>query len=60
MADILPFAKSGSPRPRDRRSVTGEVVIFPGIRIEYHHAPPTPPAKPRQRRAKRNSDALTA
>ena len=52
--------EAGRPRPRDRRSATGEVVIFPGVRVEYHDRPPTPPAKPRQRRAKRNSDALTA
>jgi len=62
MAEILPFAKSGSHRPRDRQSATGEVVIFPGIRVEYHDGPGTPPVKPRQRRTKRNpsGDALTA
>ena len=40
----------------------GEVVIFPGIRVEYHDQPPTPPAKQRQRRGKRSSakDALSA
>ena len=61
MAEILPFANSGSHRPRERLHASGEIVIFPGVRVEYHDRPPNPPAKPRQRRAKRNSsaDALT-
>lgn len=63
MAEILAFAKIGSHRPRDdRHSATGEVVIFPGIRVEYHDGPGTPPMKPRHRRAKRNpqTGVLTA
>lgn len=62
MAEILPFAKTGPHRPRDRQNAVGEVVIFPGVRVEYHDGPPTPPVRPRQRRQKRNSgtDALTA
>jgi hypothetical protein len=62
MADILPFVLSGSNRPSDRQGALGEIVIFPGVRVEYHDRPPTPPAKRRQRRQKRNaaSDALTA
>jgi hypothetical protein len=62
MAEILPFARTGSYRPKDRQKQAGEVVIFPGVRVEYHDHPPTPPAKPRQRRSKRGSrsDALTA
>jgi len=61
MAEILSFAKSGSSRPRAPQHVSGEIVIFPGVRVEYHDRPPSPPAKPRQRRLKRDgaSDALT-
>jgi hypothetical protein len=61
MAEILPFVASGSNRPRDRQNARGEIVIFPGIRVEYHDRPTSPPAKHRQRRVKRNvtSDALT-
>src|SRR5258708_1883063 len=60
MAEILPFATSGSNRPRERQHGSGEIVIFPGVRVEYHDRPPSPPAKPRHRRLKRNSasDAL--
>jgi hypothetical protein len=62
MAEILPFARTSASRPRDRHNITGEIVIFPGVRVEYHDNPPTPPAKPRQRRNRRSpaSDALTA
>ena len=62
MAEILPFARTSSSRPRDRRNVAGEIVIFPGVRVEYHDSPPSPPVKPRHRRTKRGStsDALTA
>lgn len=62
MAEILPFAKSGSTRPRGPQEVSGEIVIFPGVRVEYHDRPASPPPKPRQRRAKRDrgdSGALT-
>ena len=55
MAEILPFITSGSNRPRERQHALGEIVIFPGVRVEYHDRPKDPPAKPRQRRAKRNS-----
>jgi len=60
MAEILPFASSGPSRPRERQHVSGEIVIFPGIRVEYHDRPPSPPAKPRHGRPRRNRsrDAL--
>jgi len=62
MAEILLFARTSSSRPRDRQKVTGEIVIFPGVRVEYHDNPPSPPVKPRHRRNRRSpaSDALTA
>ena len=62
MAEILPFAISASKRVPRHREGAGEVVIFPGIRVEYHEGPPSPPTKGRQRRGKRGSakDALSA
>jgi hypothetical protein len=58
MAEILPFAIGDPRRTRHRRSgageSVGEIVIFPGIRIEYHDGPPTPPTKG-DRRGKSNS-----
>ncbi len=36
MAEILPFS-AGRAKPRSgERDTVGEVIIFPGIRIEYH------------------------
>jgi hypothetical protein len=62
MADILPFAISASKPPRPHSQGAGEVVIFPGIRVEYHEFPPEPPTKGRHRRAKRDvaKDVLSA
>jgi hypothetical protein len=62
MAEILPFAISASKRTPRHREGTGEVVIFPGIRVEYHDGLPTPPTKRRPRRGKRGAgkDALSA
>jgi len=61
MADILPFAIGASKPSRPHSQRAGEVVIFPGIRVEYHEFPPEPP-KGRHRRAKRDAakDALSA
>ena len=47
MAEILPFAISASKRAPRHREGAGEVVIFPGIRVEYHDGPPSPPTKRR-------------
>jgi hypothetical protein len=55
MAEILPFAISASKRPPRHREGTGEVVIFPGIRVEYHDGAPPPPTKGRSRRGKRGA-----
>ena len=62
MADILQFAISASKRTRRHRESVGEVVIFPGIRVEYHESPPQPPTNGRQRRSKRGTakDVLSA
>jgi hypothetical protein len=55
MAEILPFAISATKRPPRQREGVGEIVIFPGIRVEYHDSMPPPPTKGRSRRGKRGS-----
>jgi hypothetical protein len=61
MAKILPFAKSKAGRKQAAPRSAGEIVIFPGVRIEYHDRPPETEPKHRQR-ARRNSseDVLSA
>jgi hypothetical protein len=61
MAEILPFS-TGRAKPRSgERDPAGEVIIFPGIRIEYHEDQPAL-AKRGRRGARRNTpkDALSA
>jgi hypothetical protein len=53
MAEILPFTSADAHRRRKVADTAGEVVIFPGIRIEYHENAPAPDATKRQRRARR-------
>jgi hypothetical protein len=63
MAKILPFARGRGTRRLSQRGATGEIVIFPGIRVEYHDSPPQPAQKRRQPRGRRGSakdDALSA
>jgi hypothetical protein len=62
MAEILPFAKGRAERKRDAGKAAGEIVIFPGVRVEYHDPSHEPPGKPRSRRPRRNSagDVLSA
>jgi hypothetical protein len=55
MAKILPFARGGAGRKPAARKGAGEIVIFPGIRVEYHDRSPEPEAKGRRRRVRRNS-----
>jgi hypothetical protein len=60
MAKILQFA----PLPADQRRRTPEapceVVIFPGVRVEYHDVPPHPAGSGGSRRARRRSAAKSA
>jgi hypothetical protein len=53
MASILLFEAREDAKPRDREAIDaprGEVVIFPGVRIErYEHDPETPAEAPRRR-----------
>jgi len=42
MADILPFVKEKGARAKSAAPRAGELVIFPGVRIEYHDPAPTP------------------
>ena len=61
MAEILQFAKGSTARKRTPGEAAGEIVIFPGVRVEYHEAP-QPPAKRKRRRGRRaaTKDALSA
>jgi hypothetical protein len=49
MAKILPFATAQRTRKRYTGGGTAEVVIFPGIRVEYHDEPTKPAGSPRRR-----------
>jgi hypothetical protein len=62
MAEILPFARGRVARAPAVRKDAAEIVIFPGVRVEYHDRTPEPKAKLRRRRGRRNStkDALSA
>jgi hypothetical protein len=62
MAKILPFAKGRVGRKPTAQQGTGEIVIFPGVRVEYHDQTPAPEAKQRRRRVRRNpaEDVLSA
>lgn len=53
MAEILPFTSADTHRRRKVADAAGEVVIFPGIRIEYHDNASPPDASKRQRRGRR-------
>ena len=59
MAKILPFAIDGASRKRKAPVTGGDVVIFPGIRVEYHDGAPQPDTKNRQRRGA-SKDVLSA
>jgi hypothetical protein len=46
MADIVPLAVERPPRKaRKPNEAAGQVLIFPGIRVEYHDDPPAVPKK---------------
>jgi hypothetical protein len=53
MAEILPFARREPKQRRTAGDRTGEIVIFTGIRVEYHDRTPAPKGKQRPRRGKR-------
>jgi hypothetical protein len=55
MAEILPFTSADAHRRRKLTHPAGEVVLFPGIRIEYHEKAAAPAASKRQRRGRRRS-----
>ncbi len=54
MAKILPFAKGRAKRKSGMREPAGEIVIFPGIRIEYSDDPQRSMPQRPQRRVRRN------
>lgn len=49
MAKILPFPRLDATRSRKPDDVPAEIVIFPGIRVEYHDRPPGPAGNGRPR-----------
>jgi hypothetical protein len=51
MSEILPFRSSGAARRRDYVGQAAEIVIFPGIRIEYHDRQSRPERRPRPGRS---------
>ncbi|ODA66863.1 hypothetical protein A7A08_02160 [Methyloligella halotolerans] len=54
MASILQFAPAGdskSRRRQERNETRGEVVIFPGVRIERHEEPEEMPAEALRKQA---------
>lgn len=53
MAEILPFAGAEGHRIRNGGGGAGEIVIFPGVRVEYHESAPASEAKQRARRSRR-------
>jgi hypothetical protein len=58
MAEILPFVKEKGTRTRRAAPRAGEVVIFPGVRFEYHDPAPTPSDnRPRGKRSRRKTTA---
>ena len=48
MAVILPFHRRHSGTRTSRAQAKGEVVFFPGVRVEYHEREREPQAPPRQ------------
>lgn len=62
MAKILPFAKGKAQRVREPGERLGEIVIFTGIRVEYHDCHPSAPTTepPRGRRRPSKKNALSA
>ena len=54
MADILVFPHDTMPRRRPGEAGNAEIVIFPGIRVEYHDRSPEPAGTtPSRRRSRR-------
>jgi hypothetical protein len=61
MAEILAFPKLEATRRSQREGVSAELVIFPGVRVEYHDQPPKPAGgRPRRPRRPRSGDAASA
>ena len=62
MSNILPFAAAAPDRRRKPGAGSAEIVIFPGIRVEYHDRPKASKGSSKRRRQRRRSakDALSA
>lgn len=42
MTKILSFIRPEGTRKRSAGNLQAEIVIFPGVRVEYHDQPPKP------------------
>jgi hypothetical protein len=60
MAKVLQFALRASGERRVASNAPAEIVIFPGVRVEYHGDGPAPDDKRRQRRGRRRATKKTA
>ncbi|MBA3519160.1 MAG: hypothetical protein H0T75_16340 [Rhizobiales bacterium] len=49
MAKILAFTRLDTARSRKAGERSAEIVIFPGVRVEYHDCPPSPAGNGRPR-----------
>ena len=49
MAKILSFPRLDGHRSRKAGDASAEIVIFPGVRVEYHDRPPAPTGSGRPR-----------
>jgi hypothetical protein len=60
MAYILAFAKRELVRKRPSGGAPAEIIIFPGVRIEYHDLPPAPAGGGAPRRGRRGREKKLA
>jgi hypothetical protein len=60
MAEILPFVPRRRRRADRAEGRRGEIVIFPGIRVEYHDDRPGPDTKRQGGSRRRGRKAATA
>jgi hypothetical protein len=52
MATILTFAKRAARRKRATRIAAAEIVIFPGVRVEYHDEARSPTRRRKLRKTR--------
>jgi hypothetical protein len=60
MADILPFVTRERRRADRADGRSAEIVIFPGVRVEYHDDRPGPETKRQGRSGRRGRKAAAS